>query len=218
MSWIEILKLSISALTLVSIGIAYLAYRTNLQKQREDRVRDSDKELLAQAQKSLQWAYDVLTEQGEHIPPRADRLNWLTSARHLLRQKKIAKRITSETYRIVYAEVEEYWRHRFYTALDHPSLLSRGYFANLENPHWPENLEISSALVIVDFSGWNKANADPTDEVDRDALLKSDALRGGNAGRGLRSYVAWIQEEKARRTIGGAPPTLDVSSEGTQNG
>ena len=218
MGWMEILKLGISALTLVSIVIAYLAYRTNLRKQREDQVRDNDRELLAQAQKSFQWAYDVLTDNGEHIPPRADRLNWLTSSRHLLRQRKIAKRIDSETYQLVYAEVEEYWRHRFYTALDHPSLRSRGYFADLEKPRWPENLEISSALVVVEFSGWNKERTDPTEEVDREQLLESDALRGGHASRGLRSYVNWLQEIKIERAAGGVQSRSNGNSGETDNG
>lgn len=212
MEWLDFLKTAISALTLVSIAIAYLAYRANVQKQQEDRIKDSDRELLAQAQKSLQWAYETLTDQGQHVPPRPDRLNWLTAARHILRQKKIANRINSETYRIVYAEIEEYWRHRFYRALDHSSLLSRGYFADLDNAFWPENLEISSAVVIVGFSGWNTKNADPTDEVDREELLKSDAMKGGHAARGLRSYVDWLQEVKANRKA------ADAGTEGAQNG
>ena len=105
----EIAKVLISALTLVSVFVAFLAYRANLQKQEEDRVRDADKELLAQAQKSLEWAYNSLTNNGNDIPPKPERLNWLTSARHILRHSKIAKRIRSDTCRTVHAEHEEFW-------------------------------------------------------------------------------------------------------------
>lgn len=194
----EIAKLVISSLTLVSVFVAFLAYRANLRKQEEDRVRDADKELLAQAQKSLEWAYNSLTDNGTNIPPKPERLNWLTSARHLLRHGGIAKHILSDTYKIVHAEHEEYWRHRFYLALDHDALRSGGYYANLETQPWPENIEVSSALVIVNFSNWPKELKDPTDEVDRSALLNDTEALKGRAGRGLHSYIARLSEAKAR--------------------
>ena len=196
----EIAKFLVSSLTLVSVFVAFLAYRANLLKQEEDRVRDADKELLAQAQKSLEWAYNSLTDNGTNIPPRPDRLNWLTSARHLLRHGKIAMRIRSDTYKTVHAEHEEYWRHRFYLALDHNSLLSAGYYANAsaEAQPWPENLEVRSALVVVGFSNWPKGVKDPTDEVDRAALLKETEVLKGRAGRGLGAYIARLSEAKAK--------------------
>ncbi|MBY0270249.1 MAG: hypothetical protein K2X06_10295, partial [Burkholderiales bacterium] len=57
---IEDIKLGISIVTLASIVIAFLSYRANLRKLQDDRVRDSDKELINQARSSFQWAYDVL--------------------------------------------------------------------------------------------------------------------------------------------------------------
>ena len=38
----ELVKVTIGAAALVSIWVAYRAYRANLQKQQEDRVRDAD--------------------------------------------------------------------------------------------------------------------------------------------------------------------------------
>lgn len=198
--WLEVASLGVSVLTLVSIVIAYLSYRANLKKLNDDRVRERDKELVAQVQKSLQWAHDVLTENGNNVPPRPDRLNWLTAARHLLRAQKIAAQISSETYNTIYAEIEEYWRHRFYIALSHDSLRNRAYFSDKDNPAWPENIEVSSALVIVDFSNWKKDAPDPTDSVDREDLMKNGSgLKGGFAGRGLEAYIAHFEEIKAQR-------------------
>lgn len=192
----EIAKLIVSSLTLVSAFVAFLAYRANLRKQEEDRVRDADKELLAQAQKSLEWAYNSLTDNNTSIPPKPVRLNWLNSARHLLRYSKIAMRIRSETYMIIQAELREHWRHQFYLALNHDALQSNRYYENLEVQSWLENIEVSSALVVVSFSNWPKDLKDPTDEVDRSALLTDTEALKGKAGRGLRSYISRLAEAK----------------------
>jgi len=153
--------------TLLLIFIAYLSYKANVQKSNDDRDRDHDKELLAQARTSLQWAYNALTDDGATIPPRADRLNWLTSARHLLRTKTLADRIKNSTYRTIYDEIEEYWRGKFYGALSHDALRLWTYYADEAKPHWPEKIEITSALIIIDFLNWKKGAPDPTDAADR---------------------------------------------------
>jgi len=204
--WIEIAKLTLSALTLASIVIAYLSYQTNLKKLNDDRIREIDKELLAQSKQSLQWAYDVLTDEGRSIPPPADRLNWLTCARHLLRAQDISKHISGQTYKSVYAEIEEYWRHRFYASLGHESLRSHIYFEDTKNAEWPENIEITSAAVIVNFAAWSKITVDPLESVAREDLLNADSgFRTVAAGRGLESYIVRFEEIKAqRRSTGGA--------------
>ncbi len=187
--WFEIAKLAVAAVVFLSAYFAFKTYRANLQKQQEDRVRDADKELLLQAQKSLEWAYQSLTDDGVNIPPKAERLNWLTCARHLLRHQRLADRISSETYKLVHAEHEEYWRHKFYLALDHNALASTGYFSTGVVEPWPENIELSSAMVVVDFGNWPKGRADPTDEVDRAILTTRGNAYSGLAGRGLRAYA-----------------------------
>lgn len=99
----------------------------------------------------MAWLYNALTDSGENVPPRADRLNWLTSARHILRAKRIQFQITYPTYITIADEMEEYWRHKFYLTLSDRTLRNRQYFINRDTPAWPENIEISSALVVVDF-------------------------------------------------------------------
>jgi hypothetical protein len=196
-SWFEWLKVIISFATFGSIVIAYLAYRANLQKIQEDRICNRDKELLAQTEKSMSWAYNVLTNETKTTPPEPNRLNWLTCARHLLRCRELAGQITSSTYKTLHAESEEYWRHKFYTALSHKNLRIRHYYADQTNPDWPENIEISSALVVVDFSNWKKGSVDPIDRVDRDALIKSGGgIKGGWAGSGLEQYIRHLNQIK----------------------
>lgn len=196
--WIELAKFLVQTATLISIVIAYRAYRSNVKKHEEDRVRERDKELVMQFKNSLHWAYDVLTNEGREIPPKPDRINWLTSARHLLRAIDIKQEITSPTYRTIADEFEEYWRNKFYFALSDDVLRKWTYFADQSNPEWPENIEISSALVIIDFSNWKTDAVDPTDNVDRSALKKTGGLKG-SAGRGLESYLCRFEEIKAQR-------------------
>lgn len=206
-NWFEWLKVVVSLATFGSIIVAYLAYRANLTKIEEDRVRDRDKELLAQVKNSFEWAYNVLTDEATHIPPDANRLNWLTCARHLLRAEKLVKQISNPTYKTVYAEIEEYWRHKFYMALSHDSLRNWSYYADSAKPEWPENIEISSALVVVDFSNWKKGAVDPTDDVDREALIKtSGGIKGGSAGRGLEGYIVRLNQIRDQRNASAPEP------------
>ena len=186
---VETLKILIGGVALGSIYVAYKTYRANIRKQDEDRIRDADKELLAQAKQSLEWAYNALTEGGKNVPPRANRLNWLTAARHLLRHKLLASQIRSETYRTVHFEVEEYWRHLFYLALDHNELLHPDYFQARTATRSPEYLVPKSAMVVIEFSDWPNDLKDPLDSVDRDAMEQRGHCYRGRAGRGLKRYV-----------------------------
>ena len=193
---IEWIKVGIGALTPISIFIAYLAYRENLKKIRDDKDRERDKEYVSQIQKSLEWSFMSLTDDGLALFPRPNRLNWLTAARHILRARKISAQVTHPTYKTIAEEVEEYWRHKFYVVLSNPALRDWHYFMDKDSPGWPENIEISSALVVVDFSDWKDGVPDPTDAIDREKLIKQ--LKGG-AGSGLRRYIAHLDEIKASR-------------------
>jgi len=103
---VEWIKIAISALTPFSIFITYLAYRANLGKINDDRERERDKEYLSQFKTSLEWSFNALTADGTELPPKADRLNWLTAARHILRAKKIKAQITHLTYLTIADEIE----------------------------------------------------------------------------------------------------------------
>lgn len=193
---IEWIKIAISGLTLVSIVIAFLTYLANLDKINDDRIRERDKEYVSQFKTSLEWSFNSLTANETITPPRADRLNWLTAARHILRSKKLRGSITHPTYVTIADEIEEFWRHKFYLALTDPSLHDWHYFMDKDMPAWPENIEITSALVVIDFSNWKDGMTDPTDSVDREALMNHGAGLAGNAGRGLKTYINYLKNLK----------------------
>jgi len=196
---IEWIKIGISGLTLVSIFLAFLTYRANLGKINDDRARERDKEYVAQFKTSLEWSFNALTSDETSLPPKADRLNWLTAARHILRANKIKGLITHPTYVTIAEEIEEFWRHKYYLALADPSLRSWHYFYDKDMPTWPENIEVTSALVVIDFSNWKDGTPDPTDSVDNEALMTSGAGLKGNAGMGLRAYIENFEALKKSR-------------------
>lgn len=194
---LELLKLTMGAAVLFLLWRASKAYQSSLKRQDEERVRDADKAFLNQAKNSLEWAYNALTRNGEAIPPKADRLNWQACARHILRQNEIALCISGETSQTVYAEIQEYWRHKFHLALSDASLLNPAYFKNQGEPDWPENIDIPSALVVVDFANWQEGAKNPMDGVDQSKMMSEGNCFKGPAGRGLRRYVTELSEIRA---------------------
>lgn len=160
---------------------------------KEERQWSRDEKFVDQVKMSYEWAFNVLTDNGQRIPPRPDRINWLTCARHLERAKRIAALISTPALAAVLAEHEEFWRHRFYTALDSPVFLNWKYYATKDfSGPYVENIEITSAMIIVDFSNWRKGSIDPTDDVDRDKLSKEGNPFHGSAGSGLEAYVEQV--------------------------
>jgi hypothetical protein len=193
---IEFIKIALTSFAFFSAIVAYKAYRANLRKIEEDRIRDRDKELLLQVQKSLQWAYDSLTDEGKTIPPKADRLNWLTCARHLLRARKLGEKISSNTYQIIYQETEEFWRHRFYLALDNPATLSPAYFGKRRSSFTGEQIEPRSAKTIIEFSAWKQETEDPIDFVEL-SLISSDTHGISLASKGFNQYLSELRQRQS---------------------
>ena len=139
--------------------------------------------MLEQALLSLEWAYKGLTDNSKHIPPKADRLNWLTTARHICRYKELSKEIEVNIYKIICSEHEEYWRHQFYLALDHKIFRNKDYFMNARqgtNP-WGGNIEILSAKIVKDFSSWPKDKVDP--------MSTAGEVNIQRTSRGLSDYI-----------------------------
>lgn len=165
-----------------------------------ERQWSRDEKFAEQIQKSLQWAYDVLTDGGSSIPPTADRLKWLTCARHLLRAQKLMKQVKTQEWITIVEDHEEFWRHKFNLAMGSLNLRDWRYFANSAgNAIIRENIEITSAMVVVDFGNWRKGRSDITDEVSREELIANGNPYSGSAGRGLQAYVNVLQRERMER-------------------
>ncbi|WP_410474517.1 hypothetical protein [Guyparkeria sp. TX1] len=201
----EVARTIFSGLTLLSIAVAYLSYRASKKKQEADNRVKRDKEIADQASLSLRWAYDVLSDGAdENSAPLANRLSWLTSARHLIRYRWLRASIKTETQAVILAEQEEYWRHRFYVLLDHPELKSKQYYMNERDPLWPEKIDPTSALVIADFSNWPKEATDPLDKINRADLVNNGSPFGGNIGKGVIEYTKELNKSRAQAKIGPA--------------
>lgn len=194
----ELVRTAFSGLTLISIFLAYLSYRaSNIKKEEDDKVV-KDKEILNQAVNSLTWAFETLTEGNSEDVPKANRLNWLTSARHIVRYSALQKLIQTETYKLICAEKEEYWRYKFYVLLDHQELRKSDYYTDKLNNDWPENIELTSAMVINDFANWSDGTIDPLDVIEQSALIEHGKPFNGKCGRGIQSYYCKFEEIKAK--------------------
>lgn len=147
-----------------------------------------DQQLLQQAILSLERAYKSLTSNGQHLkPPAADRLNWLTSARHIIGYKVLKSRIKTKIYLTLCEEHEEYWRHEFYLALDMHKIHSSSYYEQGSPPDLRPPIEPRSAIVIYSFASWPKSKSDPVDSIDAKSLLQQSNFLAGN--HGLREYL-----------------------------
>jgi hypothetical protein len=148
----------------------------------------SSQEILNQAVLSLERAYTALTNDGtETKPPAADRLNWLTAARHIERYKKLKAKLAFDTHRTVCEEHEEYWRHKVYVCLDAPHQLSLAYYKEKLHPERRAEIEPRSALVIHDFAKWPEGREDPIDRVDIKTIMERNEILKGN--HGLKQYL-----------------------------
>ena len=148
-----------------------------------------DQQLFQQASLSLERAYRALTNDGQQTaPPAPDRLNWLTSARHLLAYKSLKSRLTTPLYHLLCEEHEEFWRHQFYLSLNMHKIHNPGYYDQGPPPELRPQIEPRSVIIIYSFAAWPKSKVDPIDSVDTKALLRdSDPLAGNH---GLREYLA----------------------------
>lgn len=145
-------------------------------------------ELLAQAILSLERAYKALSNNGANVkPPLADRLNWLTCARHIESYKVVRARLKTKLHRLLCEEHEEFWRHQFYLCLDIPNILSPAYYAEQPSPSRRLGIEPRSALIIYAFARWPESRPDSIGAVDVKKLMREYEPLKGNIG--LRQYI-----------------------------
>jgi len=130
----------------------------------------------------------------ENNLPKPCRLKWLTTARHISRYYKLKDLVVTDIYRLILEENEEYWRHRFYILLDQIALRSSGYYMDLENNDWSENIEPKSAMVINDFSNWQDSTKDPLDSINEGDLIKTGKPFYGHCGSGIESYSCILKK------------------------
>ncbi|WP_136066611.1 hypothetical protein [Modicisalibacter radicis] len=154
-------------------------------------------QFLEQAILTLSRAYEALSCNGQEIqPPKSNRLNWLTSARHIEQYRRLKQLIVCKEHKLVCEDQEEYWRHRFYECLKTPTPLSPSYYRDEPKPNGQLGIEPTSAIIIHDFANWPDGKQDPIDLADVDSILKRNQVLKGNIG--LRGYLESFPRYKDR--------------------
>lgn len=155
----------------VSVYSIYIPWKNN-----------HDSEVFKESILSLERAYRSLTRDSDvDGTPVSDRLNWLTSARHLESYKSLKNSLKTKLYRRLCQEHEEHWRHEFYLRILNNRILDVSYFE--KGP-----IETRSAIVVYGFAAWPNDKQDRIDDLDVEALFKESELLMGNYG--LQRYLA----------------------------
>ena len=185
-----------SGVTLVSVLFVVLNYWLARGKAKNDSEIAKDKEICDQAINALERAYLTLTgENGNTSAPEASRLNWLTTSRQIIRFKKLKSKLKTDLYKLVCSEHEEHWRHQFFLCLEYSDLSSESYYQDRHMlPLTSENIDSTSALVIINFKQWNPDLDDPLNDVDKNQLLNDGYTLNGE--RGLSDYIATLDAER----------------------
>ena len=137
-----------------------------------------DKEICDQAIIAIERAYSSLTiGKEEYEIPEASRLNWLTSARQIVRFQQLKSMLKTDLYKLVCSEHEEHWKHEFYLSLKHNDFISPSYFQ-------ANNIHLTSALVVINFKQWEPDAKDPIDDIDADRLINDGYTLQGQHGLG----------------------------------
>ncbi|MBT9538728.1 hypothetical protein [Thiobacillus sp.] len=141
-----------------------------------------DSEVFKEAVLALERAYrSLMSEASSNDRPEADRLNWLTSARHIESYKSLRNSLKTRLYSRLCQQHEEHWRHEFYLRLLKDRIYQVAYFE--KGP-----IEPRSAIVIYGFAAWPNKKQDPIDLLDLEALFQESELLKGNYG--LQQYLA----------------------------
>ncbi len=153
-NWLESFFGAIAAIA--AALAAYAAWMTILTA----RKLKQDDELLAHATVTLERAYAALMNGCENdAHPRADRLNWLTSARLIEDFRATKKQIkTSEILRRCEGH-EEFWRNKIYQKLS-PLALNINYFRPASRGG---SIHLISAAIVNGFADWPAGRADRID-------------------------------------------------------
>jgi hypothetical protein len=179
----------------VSLIVAFFAYWNSRKKNSYDVTSKEDQELCIYASKVLEESYRELTQNGLVINPvEANRLNWLTSARLILRHQEIKSKIKSDVYILICEENERHWEHEFYKILQHSELMSGTYFKGNKMFNSCENISPDSAVVVFKFARWRRNYEDPLETINYKKLLNDEPeiLNGRN---GLESYLDDLHEK-----------------------
>lgn len=167
------------SVSIVAMCVSAYFARTAINVNRKDR---ESKNHMEQAVLALEHAYEALTNDGRSITPvESNRLNWLTAARHIESYKVLKQGVTERSHKAMIEDTEEYWRHRFYVALDMYRIHDVGYYAEKQVPKASE-LDVGSLIVVYGFASWPDDKDDILNKADFAGIVNSHDIRQGNIG------------------------------------
>lgn len=164
-----------------------------------------DSEVFKEAVLALERAYRSLMQGAEPDGrPASNRLNWLTSARHIESYKSLRGSLKTGLYLRLCQEHEDHWRHEFYLRISKDRIYQVSYYET-------GSIEPCSAIVIHGFAAWKNERQDPIDKLDFEAIYQESNPFQGNYG--LKEYLARFpqfsgeaQSVKGRRLMTWTPP------------
>ncbi|MGY2184661.1 hypothetical protein [Pseudomonas sp. SDO5591_S426] len=165
----------------LSAFFAFLTIRKSVNERRDDRM-------LSYAVKTLERAYESLVGNPRSVPPPADRLAWLTTARLLEDYKRAKVRIRDKVALEELEGHEEHWRHQFYLALLPLERCQPGFYSGSANSRHLDQIPKITAIIIHAFASWPEDKVDPLDAYknQQDAV---DRLGVSKMWIGLRHYL-----------------------------
>lgn len=181
MSADQVSRVSLLATTVAAVITAFIAVLAIVRPLRYQKSAA----LLEHAKLSLERAYAALTLDGTQIRPvPAERLNWLTAARHIETYKALKRRIRAHVHRVMIDDHEEHWRHQFYLALNMHNIHDAGYYREVRSPRAQRRSGLSpeSVIIVYGFATWPEGRPDPTDDADFAEIFHSTDPRPGNIG------------------------------------
>lgn len=195
-----IFKVASPILAVCSLIISVFSFRNSRKKNQFDFQTQEDKELSEYAISLLESAYKALIDNGDSVsPPKANRLNWLTSARYIIRFHTLRSNLKTERYKLICDESAEQWRHEFYKLLKNSEFNHHGYFSGKQMFNSSENIEPNSAVVIVDFARWSETYEDPIDTYDyKETISTRPEVLNGQIG--LKMYLETLETERTAQT------------------
>lgn len=161
--------------------LAFLTIRKSVHERRDDRM-------LNYAVKTLERAYESLVGIPHTVPPPANRLAWLTTARLIEEYKKAKARIRDEVALEELEGHEEHWRHQFYLALLPLENCQPEFYSGSKNARFLDQIPKITAIIIHAFASWPEDKVDPLD-VYKTQVDAANRLGINKMWIGLRRYL-----------------------------
>ena len=167
--WSEILeRLAVTG----GVIVAIITFRASLSRHRREDTRAASENLMKEAIKTLERAYELFMSGAERSLPRPDRVLWLTVARMLTRYQLLRQRVAEEDHLAILEENEEYYRHRFYEVFESKRAdMTPEYFRKGNETMFGNIVEPASLAILLKFIHWPFDRPDPLEALDIEALF-----------------------------------------------